>query len=207
MPSVGWNIINGILRLTSGLVIPNNTYIMARNAANTADLNIIKINASNELDIGTQPANFGTMTGSSMTLTGAILAGAAALIGWSGRSRLTAPADGILQIDNNAATIGSKLKVDALPTVASGFGTSPAIIAGSTPFAGAVNVGTGGVATSGVINFNGTSFSTAPFVVAMNTTTGALLRATTTATQLTITANAAFTASDIVHWIAVGPRT
>lgn len=115
-------------------------------------------------------------------------------------------AAGRLAITTTGGTIGSALKVDALPTVASGFGTSPAVTAGSTPLAGSVNVGTGGVATSGVINFNGTAFPSAPFVVCMNTTTAAVVRCTATTTQLTMTAPAAFTASDVVAWVAISPK-
>ena len=122
------------------------------------------------------------------------------------RGGFISPADGTLSFTNYAGTIGSQLKVDALPTIASGFGTTPGITAGSTPLAGSVNVGTGGVATSGVINFNGTAFPSAPFVVCMNTTTAAVLRCTATTTQLTITAPAAFVASDVVTWIAISSK-
>lgn len=128
------------------------------------------------------------------------------LMGFSGRITMTSLSDGNLALENSGLTIGSNLKVDALPTVSSGFGTSPAVTAGSTPLAGSVNVGTGGVATSGIINFNGTAFPSAPFVVCMNTTTAAVLRCTSTTTQLTITAPAAFTASDVVTWIAISSK-
>jgi hypothetical protein len=135
-----------------------------------------------------------------------IVAGGTRVLGWTGRSALAAPSDGVVNVGNGAQTIGSRLKADALPTIASGFGTSPSITAGSTPLAGQVNVGTGGVATSGVINFNGTAFGAAPFVVAMNQTTGAIVRAVATTTQLTITGNAAFAASDLINWICIGSR-
>ncbi len=125
---------------------------------------------------------------------------------WTTRSALWTPVDGQMNVGNFATTIGSQLKVDALPTVSSGFGTSPAVTAGSMPFAGSVNVGTGGTATTGVINFNGTAFPSAPFVVCMNTTTGAVVRATASATQLTITAPVAFTASDVITWICVSSK-
>lgn len=108
--------------------------------------------------------------------------------------------------NNTNNTIGAIVKVDALPTVASGFGGTPSITAGSTPLAGSVNVGTGGVATSGVINFNGTAFPSAPFVICMNTTTGAIVRATTSTTQLTITAAIAFVASDIISWVCISSK-
>lgn len=141
-----------------------------------------------------------TVNGGALTI-----AGAGEQI-WTGRSILNAVQNGQLRLRNNARSIGVILKFDALPTVASGFGTSPAITAGSTPLAGSVNVGTGGIATAGVIDFNGTAFATAPFAIAMNTTTGAIVRATATTTQLTITALVAFAASDVIAWICIGPH-
>jgi hypothetical protein len=138
--------------------------------------------------------------GASQTLS----VGAVYSLYWPGRARIYAPVAGMISLQNAQATIGANFKVDDLPTVASGFGTSPSVTAKSTPLAGSVNVGTGGIATSGVINFNGTAFTTAPFVVCMNTTTGAVVRATATTTQLTITAPVAFTASDVIAWVCVG---
>lgn len=141
----------------------------------------------------------------SVTATNYIMS-AAGLAFWTTRAVLESQADGMISIENNAQTIGVRLKADALPTVASGFGTSPTVTAGSTPFAGSVNVGTGGVATSGIINFNGTAFPSAPFPIVMNQTTGAVCRATASTTQLTITAPAAFTASDVISWICVSAK-
>lgn len=134
-------------------------------------------------------------------------------IGWSSSTPDLAASDtslcrggaGRVNITNTAGAIGSSIKVDALPTVASGFGTSPAITAGSTPFAGSVNVGTGGAATSGVINFNGTAFPSAPFCIANDSTTTLVQRASATTTQLTIT-SAAWTASDVVTWVCVSSK-
>jgi hypothetical protein len=106
---------------------------------------------------------------------------------------------GALTIDNNS-TIGSMIKVDALPTVASGFGTGPTITNGSTPYSGSINVGTVTPGTGGVINFNGTAFPAAPFCLCNDDTSLLLVRCTETTTQLTITATA-LTASDVVTWI------
>lgn len=136
---------------------------------------------------------------------GFLFAAVASPAGGAGDTLIKREAAGALSFSNNS-TIGSRIKVDALPTVASGFGTSPSILAGSTPFAGAVNVGTGGVATSGVINFNGTAFGTAPFIVVTGSLGAVVNIATATTTQLTITASAAWTASTIVSWIAVSPK-
>jgi hypothetical protein len=138
-----------------------------------------------------------------MTVTGNFSAN---LVGVSGSTYMAAPASGHLIVENAGLVIGVRLKVDALPTIASGFGTSPAVTAGSTPLAGSVNVGTGGVAVSGVINWNGTAFPSAPFVTCMNSTTAAVLRCVGTTTQLTITAPAAFVASDIVVWQAISSK-
>lgn len=124
---------------------------------------------------------------------------------WNGRARMYSPADGQVNAVNQANTIGSQLKVDALPTVASGFGTSPAITAGSTPFAGSINVGSGAPGTGGVINFNGTAFPSAPFIVCMDDSSLLTIRCTATTTQLTIVATA-LTASDVVSWIAVSSK-
>lgn len=195
MASIGWVIYNGVLRLGAALGIPNNTYITGRNSGNTADINMWKINTSSQVETD------------GVVLGGAgFSAAATTFFSLVGRGFVDASANALFRINNAAGTVGSTVKVDALPTIASGFGTSPSIIAGSTAFAGGINVGTGGVATSGVINFAGTAFPSAPFVVVTNTTTGAVVRATTSTTQLTITAPAAFTASDVINWIVIGAR-
>jgi hypothetical protein len=51
------------------------------------------------------------------------------------------------------------------------------VIAGSTPFAGAVNVGSPNSVTLGVINFNGTAFPSAPFCVANDSNNNVQTRA------------------------------
>lgn len=122
------------------------------------------------------------------------------------RTVISAPNDGALNVTANAGTIGSRLKVDALPTVGSGFGSSPSVTAGSTPFAGSVNVGTGGSATSGVITFGGTAFPSTPFCTYSTTSTNAVTRGTPTTTQLTLNSTTAWSASDIVSWICVSAK-
>lgn len=82
------------------------------------------------------------------------------------------------------------------PAVASGFGMSPSITSGGDSFF-VVNVGTGGAATSGVINF-GTAWTTAPACIAEDTTSAILQRATATASQVTVTSSSAWSASDKV---------
>lgn len=122
------------------------------------------------------------------------------------RSIVNSPADGNLVTTNTAGTIGVRLKTDALPTVASGFGTSPSVTAGSTPFAGSINVGTGGTATTGTITFGGTAFPSAPFCVADTVTSNTTTRVTSTTTQLTLTTTVAWTASDVVTWICISSK-
>jgi hypothetical protein len=124
--------------------------------------------------------------------------GANAIVSSSGSGQLT--------LRDNSLGFGVQFKADALPTVASGGGTSPSITAGSTPLAGSVNIGTGGVATSIVINFNGTAFPSAPFVVATTSLTNAVVRATASTTQLTLTSTTAWTASDVITWHAISSK-
>ena len=87
------------------------------------------------------------------------------------------------------------------PTIASGFGTTPSIAGGDD--GGRITVGTGGVATTGVITF-GVAYTTAPACVANNETTIQLIQATATTTTLTLTASAAFTAADKLTWVCRG---
>ncbi len=112
---------------------------------------------------------------------------------------------GTSSLVNVNESAGIRLQFAAAPTIASGFGTDPSISTGSTDTAGEVNVGTGGIATSGVIAF-ATTWARAPFVVVTNSTTGAVVRATASTTQLTITALVAFTASDKINWVCIGAQ-
>lgn len=164
--------------------------------------NLPSVNVVGDLTVG----GVSTFTGL-VTANGSLFIQAGDLLCWNTRGCAESPNDGSFILENNANTIGSRLKVDALPTIASGFGTTPSITAGSTPLAGSVNVGTGGAATSGVINFNGTAFPTAPFCVATPSLTNVPTRATTvTTTQVTLTTSTAWTASDVVGWICVSSR-
>lgn len=136
-----------------------------------------------------------------LTTTGNLQIPATGFLGFSTRGQLQSGADGFLQPENNAGTIGALIKVDALPTIASGFGTSPSITAGSTPYAGSINIGTGGTATTGVVTFGGTAFPSTPFcTLSAQGAGGFVIHPTPTTTQLTITSAPAFPASDIVIW-------
>lgn len=90
----------------------------------------------------------------------------------------------------------------AAPTISSGFGGSPSIVAGSTAFAFRVNVGSGGVATSGVIGMPTAVNGWQAIVQDMTNNVATRVTATTTNT-ITITAAAAWTANDILVVIAV----
>lgn len=129
----------------------------------------------------------------------------AAQIYWVSKASVKSPYDGALSVTTNNASVGSVFKADALPTAGT-CGTSPAVTAGSTPLAGSVNVGTGGTATSCTVNFNGTAFTTAPFCMATSATSNVVTRATATGTVLTLAATTAWTASDVVAWICIGPK-
>jgi hypothetical protein len=88
----------------------------------------------------------------------------------------------------------------AAPTIASGFGTSPAIA--GADLGGRVTVGTAGAAM-GVITF-GRPFSTAPACVANNETTVQTVQARATTTTLTLASSSTFAAADNLTWICVG---
>ncbi len=87
------------------------------------------------------------------------------------------------------------------PTIASGFGTTPSIAGGDD--GGRITVGTGGVATTGVITF-GVAYTTAPACVANNETTILLVQATATTTTLTLTSATPFGAADKLTWVCRG---
>lgn len=148
-----------------------------------------------------------TVQATTFTVVGDVSAGSGQKFNITNKWNIYGPAIGNLVMRDSNNTFGSQFKFDALPTIASGFGTGASIVAGSTPLAGAVNVGTGGVATSGVINFNGTAFPSAPFVVV---TTNAVSNPTqavqSSTTQLSLYSTSAWLANTIVYWIAISPK-
>lgn len=163
--------------------------------------------------VGAGSSNIDSSTGlltlggnSNVASMASLRAGIGSQLGWSSRSQMLAPTDGSVTLNNAAIALGSTLKFDALPTIASGFGTSPAITAGSTPLAGSINVGTGGTATTGVINFNGTAYPSAPFCIVTTTTTTTPTRVLASTTQLTLNSTVAWLASDVVNWHCVSSR-
>jgi hypothetical protein len=112
-------------------------------------------------------------------------------------------ADGLMKLFNNGGSIGSLLKVDALPTIGANFGSSPSVVTGSTPLAGAVNVGTGGTAVSGTVTFGGTAFTAAPFVTCTCSSGAVPTIATSTVSGITFTTSVAWPASTILSWHAI----
>lgn len=85
----------------------------------------------------------------------------------------------------------------AAPTISSGFGTSPSIVVSNGPSSFRVNVGTGGVATSGVVGLPTAATGWNCVVQDMTNNTATRQTASTT-TSATFTAAAAWAASDIL---------
>jgi hypothetical protein len=97
----------------------NNVYMTGRNAAGTADINILKVNASNEVDVGVK-MNTGLLTcdgltlvgssGISGSLTGTIAAGANGWLGIGTRAYFNSPSTGVLTVYDGAATSFDRLQ-------------------------------------------------------------------------------------------------
>ena len=92
---------------------------------------------------------------------------------------------------------GTPLFSPTAPTISSGFGTSPSIVSSNGSITFRINVGTGGVATSGVVGL-----PTAPSgwncIVQDMTNNTATRQTASTTTTATFTAAAAWAASDIL---------
>jgi hypothetical protein len=100
-----------------------------------------------------------------------------------------------VQLVNN--TTSNMVFAVAAPTISSGFGTSPSIAANNGTAGFRVNVGTGGVATSGVIGMPTAATGWNCQVTDMTNNTVTRETASTT-TTVTVTAAAAWAASDIL---------
>lgn len=85
--------------------------------------------------------------------------------------------------------------------IGSGFGSSPSIAGGDEAFR--VTVGSGGVATTGVVTF-AVGYTTAPACVANDETTTLLVKATATTSQVTLTSATAWGAADKLTVICKG---
>lgn len=147
-----------------------------------------------------------TVGGGDFTTQGGVNIGGAQKYGFTTTGSLATSANGVFLLRLNDTSIGVSLKADALPTIGSGFGTSPSVTAGSTALAGSVNVGTGGIATTGVITFNGTAFPSAPFCVADSGTSNTATRISTSTTQLTLSTTVAWLTGDLLSWICISSK-
>jgi hypothetical protein len=95
-------------------------------------------------------------------------------------------------------TLTSAYKIEGtVPTISSGFGTTPSIAGSASTFK--VTVGSGGD-TTGVVLFN-TTWTTAPVCNANNESAAQLVRATPTTTQVTIAGTMAASAVIAVHCV------
>ncbi len=99
---------------------------------------------------------------------------------------------------NPLALTGHIAMAGSAPTIASGFGTTPALA--GVDASGVITVGSGGIATTGVITFNATWANRAPQCYANDQTTVVLVQAVPTTTTLTLTALTAFGAADKINW-------
>lgn len=111
--------------------------------------------------------------------------------------------NGTFTIVSNGVATGVTLKADALPSVSACGAGSPAVVTGSTPWYGAVTIGTTAVATC-TITFNGTAYPSAPHCSGVvETTTPANIRAmgySASTTVLTIVPASAWADSSVVNW-------
>jgi hypothetical protein len=167
-----------------------------RNAANSADLTMCTDASNNIVPTGT--TGFGSATNRW------------AVVGTNGNFNGTTS----VQTLSNVA-IGRPLYSGSAPTISSGFGTSPSIANNNGSGAFQVNVGTGGVATSGVISTPITA--TTGWICAVNNLTAALgnradntVQTASSTTTITIQnqtkstgAAVAWTASDIVNLLCL----
>ena len=88
------------------------------------------------------------------------------------------------------------------PTIASGFGTSPAIAGGDQSIS--ITIGSGGVATSGTVTL-GTAYTNAPNCVAGDNTSLVQTRVSATTTTLTVSSGATpWGAGDVISIICAG---
>lgn len=125
-----------------------------------------------------------------------------------------------LYIDSGAIVVGSgqytlngnTVSSTTAPTISSGFGTSPSVTTNNGTAAFTINVGTGGVATSGVIGLPaatngwwcGCENLTTPGANRTRMTASTSTSCTVTNVAMSTGAAAAWTASDVLHCAAVG---
>jgi hypothetical protein len=141
--------------------------------------------------------------GATLDIAGSLRSSGAANLGASTLSSLVV-STGSFTVDGSGNIAPAKITATnhiaangPIAAIGSGFGTSPSIAGSDT--AGRVTVGSGGAA-SGVVTFGG-NFNAAPACHANDETTSQLIRATATATQLTLTGTMA--AADKITYICL----
>lgn len=150
--------------------------------------------------VGNITGNFATLGAN--TFTGSQTLPAAGVLSWTGRTQMQALSNGYLLIGNSAGTAYSVLNVN-VPGF-SGFGTLPSVL--GTVYMGSVNVGTGGVATSGSITFSSDGVANHFCTVtdnthpAQNTTTSCVAGSTSIAFSTT----SAWAANEVLTWTYTG---
>lgn len=201
---------------TGTLRLPNNSYITARNAANSADLSLIKIGNTDLAEIGVTTLSInalssagGVTTTGTGTITSAasVTTSAAGYLNWIGRSRTYSPADGQWFASNNTDTFGVVLKFLAVPTIGA-CGTSPSVAADSTDSVGTIVVGTATPASC-VLNFSSAWTKAPKCTVNVVTATAADVRAvgvSATTTVLTITPASVFAATTSLYYICASVK-
>lgn len=99
---------------------------------------------------------------------------------------------------------GNTLITVNAPTISSGFGTSPAILSNNGNATFRVNVGTGGVATSGVVALGATVANGWNCLVSDMTNNTVTRQTASTTSTVTVTAAAAWAASDTLIFHCMG---
>jgi hypothetical protein len=128
-------------------------------------------------------------------------------INWVGRSWVGSNGFGLVKLSNINSTVYAVIDVNSA-SIGTGFGTSPSVT--GVGKMGAVNVGTGGTATTGTITFTSDAIAHHFCIVsdnthpAQNTTTSCSIADNGTATTLTISTTAAWAASDVITWEFLG---
>lgn len=94
-------------------------------------------------------------------------------------------------------SVGHIVSNTTSPTIASGFGTDPAIAGKDLAFR--VTVGTGGIATTGTVTFGAAWTTNAPVCNCNNKSTILLCQAVPTTTNVALNSSVAFTAGDVLE--------
>jgi hypothetical protein len=178
--------------------------------------NALNMTTGSRLKLGSGSTDYLTSDGGTFVIAaGGFQAGSFATIGLATNQNINFGANSILNISNGVGVYGGAghLALSAVaPTISSGFGTSPSIASSNGALVFTVNVGGGGVASSGVIAMP--AATNGWIAMCTNTTTpasGNLTRMSANATNsITITnyTNAgvatAWAASDVIGIVAVG---